>query len=131
MCPKNVEWNIEGKANMTAVALAHGFVLGLFVYLGASISGGHFNPAVSFSLFLTGYMKIEDCIRYIFAQIGGSFAAGLVLFLMRPEVFAATRSANQLGHPSLPAGVDSSIGFTCEAVATGTLVLCVMSAGIH
>lgn len=127
----SVEWSIEGKENVTAVALAHGFVLGLFVFLGASISGGHFNPAVSFALFFTGYMKIEQFLKYIFAQICGSFLAGFVLFLMRPTVFDKTRDARQLGHPSLPDDVDSSIGFTCEAVATGTLVLCVMAAGVH
>ena len=126
-----VQWSIEGKANLTAIALAHGFVLGLFVYLGASISGGHFNPAVSISLLFTGYMRLEDCIKYIIAQVAGSFAAGFLLFLMRPEVFEKSRAGYQLGHPSLPDDVDSSIGFTCEAIATGTLVLCVMSAGIH
>lgn len=127
----SVEWSIEGKANVTAVALAHGFVLGLFVYLAASISGGHLNPAVSISLCFTGYMKFEDCIRYILAQVSGSAIAGFVLFLMRPEFFAKTRDARQLGHPSLPDDVDTSIGAVCEALATGMLVLCVMSAGVH
>ena len=126
-----VEWNIEGASNVTAVALAHGFVLGLFVYLGASISGGHLNPAVTFSLFLTGFIKVEQCIKYILAQIAGSFVAGFVLFIMRPQVFEITRAARQLGHPSLPEDVDTSIGFACEAMAAGTLVLCVMSAGVH
>lgn len=126
-----VEWSIEGQASVTAVALAHGFVLGLFVFLGASISGGHYNPAVSFSLFLLGYMKLEECIKYILAQIGGSFMAGLVLFLMRPQIFSTTRDARQLGHPSLPDDVDTAIGFSCEAIAAGTLVLSVMAAGVH
>lgn len=126
-----VEWSIEGGENVTAVALAHGLVLGLFVFLGASISGGHFNPAVTFALFLTGFVKVEQCIKYILAQTAGSFIAGFVLFMMRPQIFAKTRDARQLGHPSLPDDVDSSIGFTCEAIAAGTLVLCVMSAGIH
>jgi aquaporin Z len=127
----SVEWSIEGSANVTAVALAHGFVLGLFVYLGASISGGHYNPAVTFSLFLTGYIRVEQCIKYILAQTVGSFIAGFALILMRPEIFSKTKALSQLGHPSLPDDVDTSIGFTCEAVAGGTLVLCVMAAGIH
>lgn len=127
----SVQWAIEGACNVTSVALAHGFVLGLFVYLGASISGGHYNPAVTFSLFLTGYVTVETCIKYIISQIVGSFVAGFVLFLMRPALFAKTRDARQLGHPSLPDDVDTSIGFCCEAIAGGTLVLCVMSAGVH
>lgn len=127
----SVQWAIEGAANVTAVALAHGFVLGLFIYLGASISGGHYNPAVTFSLFLTGYVTVETCIKYIISQIVGSFVAGFVLFLMRPTIFAKTRDARQLGHPSLPDDVDTSVGFCCEAIAGGMLVLCVMSAGVH
>jgi len=126
-----VEWAIEGKQSVTAVALAHGFVLGLFVFVAATISGGHLNPAVSFSLYATGYQKIEDTIRYVLAQCGGSLLAGLALKLMRPKLFEATIDAKQLGHPALPDNVDTSIGFVCEAIATGTLVLCVMSAGIH
>lgn len=126
----SVEWSFSGQASVTAVALAHGFVLGLFVYLGASISGGHYNPAVSISLYITGYQKLEDTIRYILAQCGGSILAGIVLYCLRPNWLIAMKTA-QLGHPSLPDNVDTTVGFICEAIAAGTLVLCVFSAGVH
>ena len=126
----SVEWSMDGQASVTAVALAHGFVLGLFVYLGASISGGHLNPAVTIALCITGYHKLEDGIKYVLAQMGGSIVAGVFLFILRPN-FMLESQIDLLGHPSLPADVDTVIGFICEAIATGMLMLCVFSAGIH
>ena len=126
----SVEWALNNQVSVTGVALAHAFVLGLFVYLGASISGGHFNPAVSVSLYITGYQRLEDMLKYVLAQCTGSIVAGIFLFLMRP-LWLKSRPDLQLGHPSLPEDVDVATGFFCEAVATGTLVLCVFVCGIH
>ena len=131
-------WAGEGteqqSANLTGVALAHALVLGLFVYLGASISGGHYNPAVSISLFVTGHQKLEDTIKYILAQFGGSILAGIALYALRPhwqkEIPMATNTL-RMGHPSLAPGVEPIHGLIFEAIATGTLVLCVFSAGVH
>ena len=126
----SVEWSMNNQASVTAVALAHGFVLGLFVYLGASISGGHLNPAVTIALCITGYHKVQDAIMYVLAQLGGSIVAGVCLFILRPN-FMLESKQSLLGHPSLPPNVEPIIGFLCEAIATGMLVLCVFSAGIH
>ena len=127
----SVEWALVNKASTTAVAIAHGLVLGLFVFLGGSISGGHYNPAVSIALCVTGYQRLEETMKYVLAQFGGSMLAGIILFMMKPDWLTSRKEGLLLGHPSLPDDVDTLTGFVCEAVATGFLVLCVFAAGIH
>ena len=45
-----------------------------------SISGGHFNPAVSFGLFAGGRFSAKDLAPYVVAQCVGAIAAAAALF---------------------------------------------------
>lgn len=54
--------------------LAIGAILSLIITLTGSISGAHVNPAISFSLYLNGSLKLEDFLGYI----GVQFLAGIV-----------------------------------------------------
>ena len=45
------------------------------IYFGASTSGSHFNPAVSFSLFLKNKMEFNLLIGYVLAQLIGAALA--------------------------------------------------------
>ncbi len=61
--------------------LAIGSILAVMVYAGAHISGGHYNPAVSFSVFMRGLLQLEDLFKYWLAQIiGAVLASSTVLF---------------------------------------------------
>ena len=51
-------------------------------YTVGHISGGHFNPAVSFGLWAGGKFSMKDLPGYIMAQVIGGIAAGGVLFLI-------------------------------------------------
>jgi aquaporin Z len=45
------------------------------IYFGASISGAHFNPAVSVAMYLKNKMTLNLLIGYVIAQlVGGSLA---------------------------------------------------------
>src|SRR5690606_3211738 len=56
--------------------IAIGSVLMVMVYMGGHVSGGHYNPAVSFAVFLRGQLTGVDLGGYIVAQtIGGILAA--------------------------------------------------------
>jgi aquaporin Z len=45
------------------------------IYFGAGVSGAHFNPAVSFAMFLKNKMEFNLLIAYVLAQlIGGALA---------------------------------------------------------
>ena len=45
------------------------------IYLGGSISGGHFNPAVSVMLAMAGKHSMKDLAPYVVAQVLGGLAA--------------------------------------------------------
>lgn len=67
-------------AGLVAAALAHGFGLFVAVSVGANISGGHVNPAVTFGAFIGGNITLLRGIFYIIAQLLGSVVACLLLF---------------------------------------------------
>uniref|UniRef100_A0A3Q2WW46 Aquaporin 8a, tandem duplicate 1 n=1 Tax=Haplochromis burtoni TaxID=8153 RepID=A0A3Q2WW46_HAPBU len=52
-------------------AVAHGLALGVLITVFGQISGGHFNPAVSLSVYLCGGMKLILLVPYIVAQMAG------------------------------------------------------------
>ncbi|XP_057953353.1 aquaporin TIP1-1-like [Malania oleifera] len=66
-------------AGLIAAALAHGFGLFVGVAVGANISGGHVNPAVTFGAFVGGNISLLRGILYWIAQLLGSTVACLLL----------------------------------------------------
>src|SRR6476660_1491871 len=59
-------------------ALAIGAVLMVMVFAGGHISGGHFNPAVTFAIFIRGRLEMKDVIPYWVAQIAAVIVAAFV-----------------------------------------------------
>ncbi|KAK2996576.1 hypothetical protein RJ639_025597 [Escallonia herrerae] len=68
-------------SGLIAAALAHAFALFVAVSVGANISGGHVNPAVTFGAFLGGNITLLRSILYWIAQLLGSVVACLLLKL--------------------------------------------------
>ncbi|CAI0475004.1 unnamed protein product, partial [Linum tenue] len=66
-------------AGLIAAAIAHAFALFVAVSVGANISGGHVNPAVTFGAFVGGHITFVRSIVYWIAQLLGSVAACLLL----------------------------------------------------
>ncbi|KAM7259881.1 hypothetical protein ACFE04_015622 [Oxalis oulophora] len=66
-------------AGLVAASLAHGFGLFVAVSVGANISGGHVNPAVTFGAFVGGHISLFRTILYWIAQLLGSVVACLLL----------------------------------------------------
>ena len=64
------------------VALAFGLTVLTMAFAVGHISGGHFNPAVSFGLWAGGKFPAKDLIGYIIAQLIGATAAASVLYLI-------------------------------------------------
>ena len=54
---------------------AIGAALALVIWLTASISGGHMNPAVSLVMASSGKLSMTDTLPYIVAQIAGGLLA--------------------------------------------------------
>lgn len=77
-------------AGLISASIAHGFALFVAVAVGANISGGHVNPAVTFGAFVGGNISLLRGILYWIAQLLGSVVAcGLLKFatggLVRPS----------------------------------------------
>ena len=64
------------------VSLAFGLTVLTMVYAVGHISGGHFNPAVSFGLWSAGKFETKDLLPYIVAQVVGGTVGALVLYLI-------------------------------------------------
>ncbi len=64
------------------VALAFGLTVLTMVYAVGHISGGHFNPAVSFGLWAGKRFSASQLLPYIIVQVAGAILAGGVVYLI-------------------------------------------------
>jgi len=117
------------------VSLAFGLTVLTMAYAVGHISGGHFNPAVSFGLWASGRFSTKDLLPYIIAQcLGGIVAAGtLILVLSGKEGFAIDNTkagafaTNGYGVFS-PDGYSMSAAFTAEFVLTMFFLIVILGA---
>jgi aquaporin TIP len=58
--------------NLTAIGLAHGLAIGVMVSAVGHISGGHFNPAVTFGFLVTKRIPAPHAVAYWVAQLGAA-----------------------------------------------------------
>ena len=65
---------------LLGVAFAFGLTVLTMVFALGHISGGHFNPAVSFGLMIGGRFRAADLIPYVVAQVIGATLAAAVLY---------------------------------------------------
>ena len=59
----------------TGDALAIGIALASVIYFGGKVSGGNYNPAVSFMMLLSNKMDIVKFVIFVIAQLLGASAA--------------------------------------------------------
>ena len=64
------------------VSLAFGLTVLTGAYTFGHISGGHFNPAVSFGLWAAKCFPGSQLLPYIIAQVIGAVIAGLVILII-------------------------------------------------
>lgn len=72
---------------LTSNAFAIGFVLAAVLFGGMHVSGGHFNPAVTFACFINRDIRLGTFIGYVTSQFLGAFAASGVLLTLSNAVF--------------------------------------------
>lgn len=71
----------------TGDALAIGLALMALIYIGFPVSGGHYNPAVSFAFFLKRKLRAVDLVGYLISQLLGAALASIVLLFLSGSVF--------------------------------------------
>lgn len=75
-------------ASLTANPLAVGFMLCAMTYMGFQISGAHYNPAVTFAVFIRQGIKGDTALSYMTMQVTGGLLAGLLYYLLKGSTFA-------------------------------------------
>ncbi len=108
----------QADAGTLEVALAYGLIVAVLVSAGAHISGGHFNPAVTFGFMLTRRISVLLGLAYWIAQLAGGVLATLLLRWIFP---AANRDATNLGAPARHT-IDLGPALVVEALLTFFLV---------
>jgi aquaporin TIP len=105
--------------DLVAVALAHGLVIAVMASAVGHISGGHFNPAVTFGFLVARRIDPALAIVYWVSQLLGAVFGALLLLVVVPD---SLTDAVNLGVPALGDGVGAGAGFLLEAILTFFLV---------
>jgi len=98
--------------SLTGHPIAIGLMLMAMIYAGGHVSGGHFNPAVSFAMFLEKTLSSHALLRYWLAQSCGATLA-LFLFMM---------ITNNMFVPEMAPGTSTLAAMTIESLFV--MVLC-------
>ncbi|TMK98570.1 MAG: aquaporin [Actinobacteria bacterium] len=113
--------------SLIGIALAHGLAIGVMVSAVGHISGGHFNPAITFGFLITRRIKVAMGLLYWLVQFGGAALAALLVKDLLPR---ASTAAVHIGVPALGHGVDSGAAFGLEAILTFFLVWVVFASAV-
>ncbi len=108
----------QADAGTLEVALAFGLVIAVMVSAVGHISGGHFNPAVTFGFLLTRRISALLGLAYLIAQFAGGVLAALLLRWIFPADY---RDATNLGVPAVNT-IDVGPALVVEALLTFFLV---------
>lgn len=112
---------------LVAIALAHGLALAIMVTAFGHISGGHFNPAVTFAAYIGRQIDILHGVLYVVSQLAAAVLAGFALRAVFPtEIW---QSVN-LGTPAVAADISFGTAVLIEAILTFILVISVFGTAI-
>lgn len=140
--PAEVVQNIEGdpviqsllrggSSDLLPVALAFALVLAVIVYAFGGISGGHFNPAVTFSLAAVRRFPWAEVGPYLIAQLAGGIVGALLIAGVYGQDGAAFADIDILfGATTIAGGVSQWQALLAEAVITFVLVTAIMAVAI-
>jgi glycerol uptake facilitator len=115
-------------AGLGMIALAFGLVIAVVIYAFGTTSGAHINPAVTFSLAVTGRFPWREVAPYVVAQLFGAFGGGLLIVAAFGTEDAVDVSS--VGSTTLADGVSYGSGIVAEALATFLLVATIMALAV-
>lgn len=78
---------------LSSEPLAIGFIYISLVYCAFSLSGAHFNPAISFAFFLKKDLSLSEFTGYALSQVLGAFLAAAILPSIINTVFFVQASS--------------------------------------
>jgi MIP family channel proteins len=115
-------------SDFAVVGLAQGFVLFLLVTVLASVSGGHFNPAVTVAAAALRRIDPVDAVVYILAQLSGGVLGAL---LTKGLLLDEGRAGHYGAATVTPLLSGNFAGFVVEGLGTFLLVLAVLAVALN
>ena len=113
------------------VSMAFGLTVLSMAYALGHISGGHFNPAVSLGLAVSGRFPCKYIPLYMVSQCLGAIAAAMILYIIVASSFGSQAigsfAANGYGNLS-PEKYSPLSAFICETVLTCGFLLVIIGA---
>ncbi len=122
-----VAQHLLGRSDLLTVAAAHGLALAVMISTLGAVSGGHFNPAVTFGFVTTGRQSWTSAITYWVSQLLGAAVASV---LLRASVPGEAGDAVHYGACAIAPGVGLSQAFILEFVLTFLLVTSVWGTAV-
>ena len=120
---------VPGGIGLLGVSLAFGLTVVTMAYAVGHISGGHFNPAVSFGLWAGGRFPAREIVPYVLAQVLGAILAGAVLYFIASGKAgfdsAGGLASNGYGEAS-PGGYSMSAALVTELSLTALFIFIIM-----
>lgn len=103
--------------SFTGNPFAIGLMLAAIVYIGGTISGGHFNPAVSLAVYFRGLLSAHNLLWYVVSQTIGALIALLLFAFITESPFIPELSPNL--SPWISLGVELTLtSVLCLTVLT-------------
>ena len=103
------------------------------IYLFQNVSGAHFNPVVSFPMYVLKKITLIELIYYIFAQFMGSMLGCLLLALCQKGKFNALSSTKVGKHLKNNGKIDDwgyTSAFFCEVILTFFLLMVILASTV-
>jgi len=117
----------SGALGLLGIALAHAIVLSVMVTALMRISGAHFNPAVTFGLWLANKIGAKDAGFYVLTQLVAAVVAALLVKMLLPSVAGEITG---YGVPRIASDVGLIQAILIEAILTFFLVSAVFGTAV-
>ena len=116
-----------GELGLLGVAAAHAMVLSVLTTALMTISGAHFNPAVTFAIWLARKIDGRRAGLYVVVQLVAAVAAALLVKQLFP---AGAGQAAAYGLPRVSSEIALAQGIVIEAILTVFLVSAVFGTAV-
>jgi len=99
--------------------VAIGLGLAVLVYMGAHISGAHYNPVVSLAMLINNQIELKEFLFYLASQLLGSVAATYFIMLLGNDFYVVSNTN------------DISSFFVAEILFTFLLVFVILNVALN
>lgn len=105
-----------GYVGFMGVAFAFGVTYALLALILGEISGGHFNPAVTFALALTGQISKAKAMPYMAAQMSGATVGMGILYVIAQGIDGFTKDSVSSVSNVILTGISVPSAFAIEMI---------------